>query len=88
MDFKIEISCGKCSCTFELRPQENSCKSISCPNCNAKVPEEIASHILNGLHELHSVPDTYPEDSFIGDTQFRFEVKPYSIYHSLYSQRE
>lgn len=85
MDFKIKISCHKCKCNFELRSEESSCTEIICPNCSSKVPDKIASHILNGLHELGSVPETYSEDEnpFLPQTGFSFKVSAYSLIESI-----
>lgn len=84
MDFKIKISCHKCNCNFELRPTESAITEITCPNCASKVPDEIASHILTGLHELGAVPEKYSEDEnpFLPDTGFSFSVKSYSLFGS------
>lgn len=81
MDFKIKISCYKCKCNFELRPNESARSEIFCPNCSSKVPEEIASHILSGLHELGAVPESYTEDkdTLLPETGFAFKVKSYSF---------
>lgn len=82
MDFKIKITCHKCNCDFELRPVESSCNEVVCPNCSTKVPDEIASHLLNGLRELGSVPESYSEDEnpFLPQSGFSFEVKSYSFF--------
>lgn len=82
MDFKIKITCHKCKCDFELRPNESVCTEIVCPNCSSKVSEEIASHILNGIRELGAVPESCTEDEnpFLPDTGFSFRVKSYSLF--------
>lgn len=81
MDFKIKISCHKCKCNFELRPDEFVRTEIVCPNCSSKVSEEIASHITNGLRELGAVPESYSEEEnpFLPETGFSFKVKSYSF---------
>ena len=83
MDFKIKITCHKCNCDFELRPVESSCNEVICPNCSTKVPKEIASHLLNGLRELGSVPETYPENEGLlsPNAMFTFQVKSYSLFN-------
>lgn len=82
MDFKIKISCHKCQCNFELRPETFSCKEIICPNCSAKVADEYATHIINGIRELSAVPESYPNNdgSFFKETGFSFKVQDYSLF--------
>ena len=82
MDFKILIFCHKCECNFELRPEASACNEIICPNCSSKVSSEIASLILNGLHELGAVPESYSnnEDKTFPKDGFSFTVKPYSLF--------
>lgn len=81
MDFKIKISCHKCKCNFELRPETSIRSEITCPNCFSKVSDEIASHILNGLRELNAVPEYYSENEndIFPNTGFSFKVKSYSL---------
>ena len=82
MDFKILISCHKCKCNFELRPKESACNEIICPNCSSKVPSDIASHILNGIHELGAVPEFYSTDMdpVFPKDGFSFTVKSDSLF--------
>lgn len=84
MDFKIEAQCGNCNCCFEIRSSYISDQtSLSCPCCGKEIPQEIASHILNGMSELRSVPDRLVKtsnDDFIDaldnlDSEFVFTLR-------------
>jgi hypothetical protein len=84
MDFKLKISCNKCHCSFELRPDYFERSEISCPNCSSKVSDEYATHIINGIREFSIVPSSYSDDesanSLISNSGFSFEIQNYSLF--------
>lgn len=82
MDFKVSISCLRCACSFELRPINDMYVSedIACPNCNQKVPNDIAYHLRNGIRELSMVPIEWTaEDESAFDSGFSFSLKEHKF---------
>ena len=63
MDFKVEIKCEKCKCSFEFRPGEFVDRdAMSCPNCGQELDPSVFSHLKTGILELAQVPDMIPDD--------------------------
>lgn len=84
MDFKVEITCFRCHCSFELRPSDKMALSdtIYCQNCGQEIPEDIATHLKVGLSELGLIPyiTDDSEDLLMKFKGFRFlakEVDPF-----------
>ena len=76
MEFKVQIKCESCKCCFEIRPAKfNAEAAISCPNCGASVPDDIADKLRSGIAALGGVPGRFPKDDFKTNTGFSFEVK-------------
>lgn len=86
MDFKVKVSCEKCECSFELRPDSfKSRPSMECPNCGQAFPADVYEDLKAGVTALGNVPE------FIGDgenslDQGRFSVciKSYGVMNNLF----
>ena len=79
MDFKISINCGKCDCTFELRPVHFKSRDVlECPNCGQSFPNDAFEKIKTGLDILNAVPETMGGDCFSHD--FTVKVKEYNTF--------
>ena len=84
MDFKISVKCGKCSCKFELRPQDfKERDAIECPNCGQAFPDDVYSDLKAGIKYLGRVPDTI-DDRGIENFAFKLDVCEYSIVTDLF----
>lgn len=88
MDFKVEISCEKCECSFELRPVDFKQRcSMECPNCGQAFPADIYEELKTGVIALGNVPEYIGEDSdFNSANLFKVRVKSFGILHKLFGQ--
>lgn len=86
MDFKIEVSCAKCKCLFELRPQDfKNRPNMECPNCGQAFPSAIYEKIKTGVEALGAVPEYVDEDS---ENLFLVRVKSFGDLHNLFDRPE
>lgn len=86
MDFKIEINCLKCRCSFELRPHDfKNRPSMECPNCGQAFPATLYEKIKTGVEALGSVPEYIDEDSEnpFAENLFIVQIKGFGALHSL-----
>lgn len=89
MDFKVQIHCRKCSCSFELRPKDFREKEhLECPNCGKQFPDEVFSHLKKGIQELDLVPEEvpYPPNGVytgLKEIDFNLSVKEFNITHII-----
>ena len=86
MDFKIVVSCRKCYCSFELRPEFfNARKSMECPNCGNKFPDKTFSELKSGILSLGRVPERIDcsWESVEENEAFKIRVKEYSLCNEL-----
>lgn len=89
MDFKIEISCAKCKCLFELRPQDfKNRPAMECPNCGQAFPSAVYEKIKTGVEALGAVPEYVNEDSEnpYSENLFAVRVKSFGTMHDLYDR--
>lgn len=87
MDFKIEIMCHRCSCTFELRPVEFKDRaSAECPNCGQEFPQSIYAALKAGVTALGDIPENVDETAGnpLSETLFTARVKSFGTLHNLY----
>lgn len=79
MEFKVQIKCESCKCCFEIRPAKFNAKdALSCPNCGASVPDDIADKLRAGIAALGSVPSEFPDGAASSFSGFSFDVKEFS----------
>lgn len=79
MEFKVQIKCESCKCCFEIRPAKFNAKdALSCPNCGASVPDDIADKLRAGIAALGSVPSRFPKEDCVSYRGFSFDVKEIS----------
>ena len=86
MDFKILVSCEKCNCSFELRPEFLKDRpSAECPNCGLAFPDDVYEQLKVGVAALGSVPECVQKDAGAADKErlFTVRVKSYGVMHDL-----
>lgn len=91
MDFKIEISCQKCKCSFELCPTDFKDRAtMECPNCGQAFPAKAYSHLKSGVVELGKVQEYVceNEENPYSENLFLARVKSYGTLHSLFDRDE
>ena len=58
MKFKINITCRKCDCSFELSPNNFLLRdSLTCPNCGQPFPQAEYDSLKQGISVLGSLPN-------------------------------
>lgn len=91
MDFKIEVSCAKCKCLFELRPQDfKNRPSMECPNCGQAFPIAVYEKIKIGVESLGAVPEFVDENSEnpYSENLFTVRIKGFGNLHDFYDRHE
>lgn len=87
MDFKIEIMCQRCCCSFELRPVEFKQRtSAECPNCGQAFPEEVYTKLRTGVTTLGDIEEhvSASSDNPFSEGLFSMRVKSFGTLHDLY----
>lgn len=90
MDFKILVSCEKCRCSFELRPEFfRDRPSAECPNCGLAFPADVYEQLKAGVVALGNVPEFVKKDNGTEDKEplFTVRVKSYGVMHDLLDSR-
>lgn len=91
MDFKVVISCEKCQCSFELRPEDFKDRlSMECPNCCQAFPVEIYKQLRTGIVALGNVPEYISDDgNDLGEEQlFTVRVKSFGIMNNMFGKTD
>ena len=92
VDFKIDIFCNKCKCSYELRPTEFKDRAaMECPNCGQAFPAEVYKHLKIGVTELGMISESIcaePESAFFSEELFTVRVKGYGALHNLLDKPE
>ena len=91
MDFKVLISCEKCKCSFELRPEAfKNRTSMECPNCGQAFPVDVYEQLKAGVIALGNVPECIETDTGTAPngSLFTVRVKSYGMMHDLFGASE
>lgn len=92
MDCKIVITCAKCRCKFELRPEEFKDRDeLECPNCRTPFPQDTFETMRTGIKALKAIPGQMPEGGsgiFPVAGQFTLSIKEYDDLSILCSSAE
>lgn len=89
MDFKIEIQCAVCKCSFELRPQDFKDRaSMECPNCGQAFPADAFDDLKTGMSALGRVQEFVGENEnpFSDPSGFTVRIKSFGNLHDIFDR--